>query len=241
MKTQQQTSGNNHNNNSTSSSSSLEEYLWETANIGGFSEANNNKVRMFLPGIMSLINHHPILENVIPSGLTKDNDDENDSNATASIMAGSYSSYHNLQMIATSFIPAGQELFLNYNGMAHHPLLSSLSSHLLNNGPITQDYQKAEQIVNGLWELHLKQKQKQQQPFTSAQWVDVLYRIRTEILGEERREQISSLLPKTFDELVSAYTKGIAQYRLLDGPEIPSSTILLLLIKNLVVVCKSIV
>eukprot|EP00539_Tryblionella_compressa_P012070 CAMPEP_0178807154 /NCGR_PEP_ID=MMETSP0745-20121128/16764_1 /TAXON_ID=913974 /ORGANISM="Nitzschia punctata, Strain CCMP561" /LENGTH=1120 /DNA_ID=CAMNT_0020467107 /DNA_START=31 /DNA_END=3391 /DNA_ORIENTATION=- len=192
----------------------LQEYLWEAANIGGFGEADD--VKLFLPGIASLINHHPTLMNVVPGGLKLDTQEAN-----TTIMAGSSSAYHGFQMIASTFVFAGQELFLDYNGeqSAKHPLLPS--SRVLDGMPRADDYHEAEKIVNALWLLHEKQAHNFQQSFTPAQWIDLLHRIRTEILVHERREWIGSLLPRTFEELESAYEQGVARYRLREATPPP--------------------
>ena len=133
----------NDNESSSSSSSassffgSLPEYLWEAANLGGFHEATTN--HWYLPGPVSLVNHHPTLSNVVLGGLTKqrqrrsyDFDDENDNNNNDnddSDRSGiTYTYVHDRPLIATRMIEVGDELFLDYFELeknAHHPAIQS--------------------------------------------------------------------------------------------------------------------
>ncbi|KAG7370513.1 SET methyltransferase domain containing protein [Nitzschia inconspicua] len=229
---------------------SLPEFLWEPANIGAFGEAHN--VKLFLPGIMSLVNHHPTLDNVIPSGLLRREQSEN-SLAT--------SPYYGFHLIATRTIQPNEELFLDYHGAfqtAKHPYLpspilfpevygnpisrndppSEYNENSAKGLPFAEDYQQADNIVNALWILHEKlqngdrnnqdvshstnQNRQASVRFTSAQWIDLLYRIRNqELLFHPRAGFIANLLPRTFPELQLAKELGVAKFHLRSHPMSP--------------------
>jgi hypothetical protein len=115
--------------------------------------------------------------------------------------------------------------FIQYKGSGTiHPNIGLASA---------DDYEVADRIVQALWKLYQtlsdEQKDLNHQPrkyldqnhtflsttFTTAQWIDLLYRIRNqELLLYPRAEFIVQLLPRTLVELQRAYELGVARYHL---------------------------
>jgi hypothetical protein len=165
-------------------------------------------------------------------------------------------SLHHIRLIASRDIETNEELFIDYNGAhftADHPYLASNKlfpdlygkdnhtakkvttvSDTCKGLPLAEDYQQADDIVDGLWNLHETLLQEHQQSFTTAQWMDILYRIRQtrELLilddddddneedddddsDDDRRSHVVSLLPRNFDELQqTVQLGGVAEFEI---------------------------
>jgi hypothetical protein len=168
-------------------------YLWKSFIAGAFHEAHY--VSLFLPGVGSLANYHTYRSNAIEGGLTYD--------AQAD---GSYTAYHNFSFVSTKTIQAGEEIFVGDS------LLTSRSDrvegHLWDpwrDYPKHHDYQRAQDIVNGLTLL-----QSNHPEWTEMQWMDILYRTKKEMMVSNEDQIVQSLLPETLQELLLMKDEGVA-------------------------------
>jgi hypothetical protein len=148
--------------------------------------------------ISALIRHHSL---VIPGGLTLERDLLRESNP----MAGSFSAYHAFTLIAKRDIVAGEELFVDKtrDSLVPHPLFQVM--------PTAEHYEKADEIVHELASSGMD--------LTQAQWTDVLYRIKEEIMSSisvPNDKQVASLLPNSYLELQRAWEVGTARSVLRD-------------------------
>ncbi|CAJ1970481.1 unnamed protein product [Cylindrotheca closterium] len=203
---------NNNNNNTTITESQhhhhqkslLNYFLLDAAGIGGFGEAMN--VSLFIPGLASLVQHHTYLDNVMISGTvavlgSKKNKAASSADRHVSVMAGSETAYYNVQLTAKKSITKGQELFL------YPP-----SKHLESKHPKRQAYQMAEDLVQKLGDYY--NDSNDNMSITPAQWTDLLYRIRMDVMEDSETAQ---LLPKSLYELklaIANNSEGLVQSRL---------------------------
>lgn len=164
----------------------LLQYLWSSSDTGAFHEADH--VSNFLPGIGSLANYHAFLQNVVVGGFTYD--------ATT---VGSSTAYHNFSFVASTAIKAGDELFVG-------PIHMDRQSY-----PTSEDYIRAQELVDGLVELREKHPR-----WTDIQWIDILYRLQHEMLPSQSDQRLKELLPQTLSDLLLAKEKGAAKYQLRD-------------------------
>lgn len=109
-------------------------------------------------------------------------------------MAGSYTAYHELVLIAKKDIQAGQELFVDQTRRAAYP-------RKIKDLPSTEDYTKADAIVQQLANVHLE--------LTDAQWTDLLYRMKHEIMEESDKGAIK-VFPNTRQQFQRAVEFGTA-------------------------------
>lgn len=172
----------------------LNDFLFDSAGIGAFGEASN--VSLFLPGLPSLVQHHTYLDNVMITGMKVDDLIRQHT----SVLAGSTSAYHSVQLIAKNRIERGQELFL----------FPQAGRHLESTQPKKEIYQMAEQFITKLGEYASSD---QALSITTAQWADLLYRIRMDVMEDS---PAAKLLPRSYHELKNAVDKGLAISRLHD-------------------------
>lgn len=152
---------------------------------------------MFLPGLPSLVQHHSYLENIMISGMKLMG-----SSQRVDIMAGAETAYHSVQLIAKRRIQKGEELFLFPPSRKH----SEFSSP----HPKKEAYEMAEELVQKLKEYAAMEQTKS---ITSAQWTDLLYRIRMDVMEDSAT---AKLLPRSLYELELAFQKGLARSKLID-------------------------
>jgi hypothetical protein len=169
----------------------LQDFLQDAAGIGGFGEALN--VSLFLPGLPSLVQSHSSLDNVILSGSTLDSTLYRDQFR----MAGSFTAYHNVTLIAKTQIQKGQELFL-------FPTNFQQQQHSL---PTREMMDTAEMLVQEIAKYAASTQ------LTSAQWTDLLYRIRNDVMVNA---EVADLLPRSEYALNKAIEQGLARSKLLD-------------------------
>lgn len=120
-------------------------------------------------------------------------------------MAGSFSAYHAFTLVAKRDIVAGEELFVDKtrNSLVPHPLFQTM--------PTADHYEKADGIVHELASSGMD--------LTQAQWTDVLYRIKEEIMSSisvPDDKQVASVLPNSYSELQRAWKVGTARSVLRD-------------------------
>ena len=163
----------------------LLQYLWRSSVSGGFHEAD--EVSNFLPGVGTLANYHAALNNVVEGGLALD-----------SAAGGASTAYHNFSFLAAGEIQAGDEIFAGAGLLVREAQL--------NDYPNRQDYNRAQELVDGLVELRDKQPQR-----TDIEWIDILHRLQNEMLASESDQGVKQLLPQTVEELLLMKEKGAAK------------------------------
>ena len=120
-------------------------------------------------------------------------------------MAGSFSAYGGFTLLAKRAIKAGEELFVDkssHNDNIQHPQLTpimkgsattSLMFMTSNNNPYqniqptTEVYEEADNIIKSL----LDENANLDGQLTDAQWIDLLYRLKTEIITATSTPQSS--------------------------------------------------
>jgi hypothetical protein len=108
-------------------------------------------------------------------------------------MAGSYTNYHNFSFIAGGNITQGQEIFTD----------GTVGWFEEANLPVKKDYARVDKIVSSLV-AH-----QQKHPHLSEEhWIDILYRMRTEMIAGEAI--VAQLIPKTLKELHGMKERGAA-------------------------------
>uniref|UniRef100_A0A7S4JNF3 SET domain-containing protein n=1 Tax=Odontella aurita TaxID=265563 RepID=A0A7S4JNF3_9STRA len=171
----------------------IAEYGWNSVAVGGDSESDT--VFSFLPGIGTLANFHPTLSNVIPGGLTFEPtlDRRQDSGVGAS------TSYHNFTFIAKEYISAGHEIFASVGE-------GWFKYHNENNDnaiPLKEDYDSADKIVQRLAFFR-----ENNPSVEEAQFLDILRRIKKEMINNERLKRI---IPESIKQFDDATTRGVAR------------------------------
>jgi hypothetical protein len=159
----------------------LLQYLWRSSVVGGFHEAD--KVLTFLPGVGSLANYHAGLANVMEGSLSYD-----------PVPGGASTAYHNYSFMAYSDIKAGDELFLG-GGRLHQ-------DQRWEDYPRPDDYTRLKKLTRELVAL----KKKLTSP-NEIQWIDVLYRLKNEMMQKESH-QVRNMMPSTLEELHQLERKG---------------------------------
>jgi hypothetical protein len=131
---------------------------------------------------------------VIVGGLTLDRDLHRDSNP----MAGSFSAYHGFTLIANRDIKAGEELFVDKStgNLAQ-------GQYFLSKHPSSDNYEEADEIMYAFQNENFDD-------LTDAQWVDVLHRLKTEIMPASN-EKVAKALPSSLDEMRRAWEVGTAR------------------------------
>ena len=158
--------------------------------MGGDYEGDS--VFTMLPGIGMLVNFHPVLHNTMPTSLIEDPlvDRSHPS-------AGSYTSYHNCSFQSTREIKAGHEIFASVGDEWY-------SQHDLPI-PIKKDYEKADRLLRDLLQFYNDNPQTVQ----DATMMDILYRLKNEILAEDKN--IIGLLPDSIEDLMDFVDRGTAE------------------------------
>eukprot|EP00980_Cylindrotheca_fusiformis_P022172 scaffold9072_cov106-Cylindrotheca_fusiformis.AAC.5 len=168
----------------------LNQFLHSADGIGGFGEATN--VSLFLPGLPSLVQFHTSLDNVVVAGLTLDSS----MYRNQSPMAGSFTAYHNVTLVAKARIAKGQELFLYPTNLLFQRSL-----------PQREAYNEAENLVQEISKYAATAK-----VITSAQWTDLLFRMRNDVV---KNTKVADLLPLSEYELYMAAKHGLARSKLI--------------------------
>ena len=132
------------------------------------------------------MNYHTTYANVIPGGLTDAASDRYDDP-----MVGAYTNYHGFNLIATSQIRQGQELFLEGN------------SEWLDETKFPQRkvFETAQKIVDALFAY-----QNKFPDITEEHWIDILHRLKTEMLHDT---VVVKVLPSTLGELLLMAESGV--------------------------------
>ena len=106
-------------------------------------------------------------------------------------MAGAYTNYHGFNLIATSQIRQGQEIFLEGN------------SEWLNETKFPQrsEFETAQTIVEALSAYHNKFPD-----LMEEHWIDILHRLKTEMLQDAA---VMRVLPSTLEELIMMAKSGV--------------------------------
>ena len=99
-------------------------------------------------------------------------------------MAGSYTNYHGFALISDSEIHRGQEIFVD----------GTLEQFQQAELPLEDEYKRSRAIVASLVVYH-----KQFPELSEEHWIDILYRLRTEMMQDPG---VARLLPKMLDELL---------------------------------------
>lgn len=147
---------------------------------------------LFLPGLPSLVQFHTTLDNVRISGLTLDPTLYREQ----SPMAGSFTAYHSVTLVAKTRLRKGQELFL-----------FPTNPHQQQSMPDQGMAQEAENLVNEIAQFASTA------TLTSAQWTDLLFRIKEDVMVNSK---VADLLPRSEFELNKASTRGLAMSKLIE-------------------------
>jgi hypothetical protein len=161
-------------------------YDRHAAIIGGAHEAE--QVFTFLPGIHSLANFHNVLGNVMEGGLTRTPTDR-----YSDPLVGSFSNYHDFTYIASTDIERGQEIFTKSTDEWFEKAKL----------PPADDYATAFDIVVPLLDYHKKYKD-----ISEAQWIDILYRLKEELI---QTPGVAQLIPKTLEDLLKVEASSIEE------------------------------
>lgn len=163
--------------------------LRDPGEVGGYNEGRI--VDLFLPGVQALSNYHTLFANAIKGGL---NHSESDRNTDYS--AGSYTSYHDYTMISQTEIHPGSEIFSDGPEEWRNEF----------NMPSMEDLKQTEEMINKLHEYHM-----QNEDITEEQWIDILYRMREEMIT---KQGVASLFPRTLEELLEMKSSGAGKRNL---------------------------
>ena len=121
-------------------------------------------------------------------------------------MAGSYSYYSNFTLIAKRNIQAGEELFVDRTKHSTYP-----SSLFYDAVPSEEVYEQTDEIIKSLTTSDILMNN-----LNSAQWIDLLYRMKHEMLttfSENESDKKGLLLPSSFKELMIASEIGTARLK----------------------------
>lgn len=132
------------------------------------------------------MNYHSTYANVIPGGLTRQSTDRFEDP-----MAGAYTDYHGFNLIATTRIRQGQEIFLEGNSEWFHETKL----------PQRSEYERAQTIAEALLAYHSNFPD-----LTEEHWIDILHRLKTEMVQDP---VVAKALPSTLEELVLMAESGV--------------------------------
>ena len=190
----------------------ISEFGWNAASVGGFTEAALGDVFTLLMGGSGamLTNFHPTLGNVLPGGLSDANYSNGDRGSPGT---GAYTSYDNFTFVAKTDIEAGQEILASVNENWYDYLREKKPGIFT---PTKDDYDRADKLVKRLAGFRRNHSER----VTDAQFLDMLYRIKTEMLSSEppksdsQDANIIRLLPSSLSGFDAAAAKGTARSQL---------------------------
>ena len=190
----------------------ISEFGWNAASVGGFTEADLGDVFTLLMGDSGamLANFHPTLGNVLPGGLSDVTYSNGDRGSPGS---GAYTSYDNFTFVAKADIQAGQEILASVNENWYDYLREKKPGIFI---PTKDDYDRADKLVKRLDEFRRNHSGR----VTDAQFLDMVHRIKTEMLSYEPSKSnsqdanIIQLLPSSLSGFDAAAEKGTARSQL---------------------------
>ena len=168
--------------------------------IGGDMEGSG--IGTVLPGLGAMMNYHPTLHNVVFGGAKFDPilDRYVDPGA------GGFTAYHDVSVMASKEIKAGEELFTQVSDDWFYSQVPRL--------PIEADYKLVDQFMKGLYTMYVSTPD-----MSETAMRDILRRAKFEILSSEtwkEKPMVSKLVPQSIEKLKHVYEQGSAKSELAD-------------------------